>query len=531
MDRKTNKASDVNPKVSADSASTDSTKGWLLVSPRIFIGLVGVISCYVWLFFMLGTSVVIVGIEETPEFFGLGHLLFVVGILLSLLLTWIASDILSSHRYTQFVAALLFSMIGMIGLYYPEVFTGSVWVFSLLTGCGFGLLYPLAGEYVCIFFHGAVRPYINGIFLTAAILCAGIFFAGKEMDFFFVSLFPLCAFISYSISMYVFRFKDLARVKGVDSDSRNKVSWRSYLATVTSGMATGYGAGCLLSTCSSQPLSYVAVEIMSVVICLVMLTDSLKSHKLTETITMRFFLSGSAVLVFPLIFVPDQVKVFFAAFLLCSSLFPTTCSLSAMCKHIIICDLSAIRAFSLGRIMSFVGILFGMALAFVGFSPFFVGISGGIAASASVVFFMILVILSASFVMTEDNYPDEKRLKVDHSSQGEIVSVSPGMPIRKLNASILEESEGSADEVLFDRPGLFQRKCDLVATQYGLSARQKEVLTMLAKGRNAEYITEKLVISTHTAKAHIYNIYQKTGVHSRQELMDLVEEAQVEHIE
>ena len=50
---------------------------------------------------------------------------------------------------------------------------------------------------------------------------------------------------------------------------------------------------------------------------------------------------------------------------------------------------------------------------------------------------------------------------------------------------------------------------------------------MLAKGRNADYITEKLVISSHTAKAHIYNIYQKTGVHSRQELMDLVENTDV----
>ena len=50
---------------------------------------------------------------------------------------------------------------------------------------------------------------------------------------------------------------------------------------------------------------------------------------------------------------------------------------------------------------------------------------------------------------------------------------------------------------------------------------------MLARGRNADYSTEKLIISAHTAKAHIYNIYQKTGVHSRQELMDLVEDADI----
>ena len=77
------------------------------------------------------------------------------------------------------------------------------------------------------------------------------------------------------------------------------------------------------------------------------------------------------------------------------------------------------------------------------------------------------------------------------------------------------------------RPGIFHIKCEIVARTYGLSNRQREVLGMLAKGRNADYITEKLIISSHTAKAHIYNIYQKTGVHSRQELMDLVENTDV----
>ena len=50
---------------------------------------------------------------------------------------------------------------------------------------------------------------------------------------------------------------------------------------------------------------------------------------------------------------------------------------------------------------------------------------------------------------------------------------------------------------------------------------------MLARGRGADYITEKLVISPHTAKAHTYNIYLKLDVHSRQELMDLVESTEV----
>ena len=74
-----------------------------------------------------------------------------------------------------------------------------------------------------------------------------------------------------------------------------------------------------------------------------------------------------------------------------------------------------------------------------------------------------------------------------------------------------------------DEKQCFQQRCDAVAGHFGLTNRQTEVLHLLAKGRNAAYIQKQLVISQHTAKAHIYSIYKKTGTHSQQDLMDLVE--------
>lgn len=67
-----------------------------------------------------------------------------------------------------------------------------------------------------------------------------------------------------------------------------------------------------------------------------------------------------------------------------------------------------------------------------------------------------------------------------------------------------------------------------LSSEYGLSPRENEVLYLLAKGRNAEFIQDELVVSRHTAKAHIYHIYQKTGVHSRQELIDMLEEMDID---
>jgi DNA-binding CsgD family transcriptional regulator len=48
---------------------------------------------------------------------------------------------------------------------------------------------------------------------------------------------------------------------------------------------------------------------------------------------------------------------------------------------------------------------------------------------------------------------------------------------------------------------------------------------LLAKGRNSRVIQKELHISYNTAKAHVRHIYTKLGVHSQQELIDLVETA------
>lgn len=71
--------------------------------------------------------------------------------------------------------------------------------------------------------------------------------------------------------------------------------------------------------------------------------------------------------------------------------------------------------------------------------------------------------------------------------------------------------------------GQWHERCHEVGERYGLSERQREVMSLIAQGRNAEYVANALTISVSTVQTHIRNIYQKLGVHSRQELMDLIE--------
>jgi len=51
----------------------------------------------------------------------------------------------------------------------------------------------------------------------------------------------------------------------------------------------------------------------------------------------------------------------------------------------------------------------------------------------------------------------------------------------------------------------------------GLSARESEVLALIAKGFNFAEIARLLTVSPHTITAHVKKIYQKLAVHSRGE--------------
>ena len=67
---------------------------------------------------------------------------------------------------------------------------------------------------------------------------------------------------------------------------------------------------------------------------------------------------------------------------------------------------------------------------------------------------------------------------------------------------------------------------DEMAAEYGLTGRERDVLALLAKGYSRPLICEKLVIAESTARSHTKHVYQKLGIHSREELYRIVEARQ-----
>lgn len=68
-----------------------------------------------------------------------------------------------------------------------------------------------------------------------------------------------------------------------------------------------------------------------------------------------------------------------------------------------------------------------------------------------------------------------------------------------------------------------QAAVDELARIHMLTSREKEVLEFLARGNNVQFISESLVLSTNTVRTHVYNIFNKLGVHSKQEVLGEVE--------
>lgn len=63
-----------------------------------------------------------------------------------------------------------------------------------------------------------------------------------------------------------------------------------------------------------------------------------------------------------------------------------------------------------------------------------------------------------------------------------------------------------------------------LADEFGLTPRERDVFALLMRGRSVPYIRDELTVSRDTVATHVKHIYQKAGVHSRQELLDLGEE-------
>lgn len=114
---------------------------------------------------------------------------------------------------------------------------------------------------------------------------------------------------------------------------------------------------------------------------------------------------------------------------------------------------------------------------------------------------------------------EEAGIAADGAGPGGAADARKETPNADGTASSPAPSDAPSDD------GRIDRGCAAVAGRFGLTNREEDVLALLAHGRTSPVIQKKLTVSHNTVKSHVRHIYAKLGVHSQQELIDLVEQA------
>ena len=98
-----------------------------------------------------------------------------------------------------------------------------------------------------------------------------------------------------------------------------------------------------------------------------------------------------------------------------------------------------------------------------------------------------------------------------------------GRPVRGARlARLMGLDEG--ESITDIRKATMRQNAKQMGKQFLLSDREIEVLALYAMGWTQKRVAEELYISPSTAHAHIKRIYAKTGLHSRQEILDFMDQ-------
>ena len=91
------------------------------------------------------------------------------------------------------------------------------------------------------------------------------------------------------------------------------------------------------------------------------------------------------------------------------------------------------------------------------------------------------------------------------------------------NIKSQNEIEKKLSDILVEKKEELQmNKLKKLTEKYFISKREVEVMAELIDGRTNSEISEILSVSLSTVKKHVYNIFNKMGVNSRFQLLNLV---------
>lgn len=432
-----------------------------------------------------------------------------------------------SHRVVRSIAfasilieAFSLVMTGMLEIAPPEI-DAAASHFLASTLCTLGGLacmsYWLRRARDCAAITAVIYTF-GALFVSELLIFASIFMPEG------VSCFYAAALVLLQLPcMTLARKKPLAcDIKTISSENdffnftKNTMTSKVFLATIcvsigvlscADGFLRGYPDG---SSIAFQPTTRLADLMLILALCTTIIVLTCKHHHRVMTVGIFVLMEALACIA-----------------LLCYSAWPDAL------------DIGAIFTTNLNALL--VGFSWYIILAFMSYGwrcPYYYAIAGwivwlgcrGIARIALInvtavsqndllmlaaVFTMIVISTQVSFVNFLNVRKFEAVPEEELTHQQKAVQTSPVVKVLGLD----DHHESLADV----RQATMRHNAEEVGKQFLLSEREVEVLSLYALGWTQKRVAEELFISPGTAHAHIKRIYAKTGLHSRQEILDYME--------
>lgn len=418
----------------------------------------------------------------------------------------------------------------------------SVWLMGALTGLSTSFIALRLGVAY------SVLPARRAVMYTASsfIFACMLYFVAVGLPFgwglWFMALLPLLAAFMVSQSTAVDKSVVLARGEKESTEILERPMKHSFMIRFVAGISLyslivgitrAFPSGEGFARVNEDGAVIVFLTALIAVGLFVIMGYLNKRINIARLYSMAIVLTAAGILLIPVcevLFFPTDGQFFESrAIGIAYALFVLT--IWCLCAHLAhSTGTSAVKIFGLGRGSSALGTTLGWVIGsairdYVGdLSAVIIQIS---VLMGFVLFTVALLVLNEDFISRATAQGDE-----------ELVAAKTKLPLGWASSDVSSESEAAAEAEgalgvsAGEGPGFdpklgsrrtWRERCDCLVRLYGLSPREAEVLLLLGKGRTLDYIHNELGISMNTTKSHARNIYQKVGVHTRSELLDLIE--------
>jgi len=454
-------------------------------------GLVGYIMMYSWtasFFFYLNPFMFPLGSSELFETFRMGAIV-TAGIIVTLFLVSFFSDWFSV-RNRRIALVIVFSVCVAVAFFVPILDLR-----ALFLGISYSCL-------VCLWDNILSRERDLLLFgcamATGGVIGVVISFLPESVITIILAFLPVASILLYLIALPNINIPEdtLGRKASRVIENRPLSSFTQIIRVVSVGFMLGFAAYCIADDRSWGILisgGYTFAPVCIACAGALMIVDCLRSHIYGQSYLSKLALVGMMPCIFAVPFFDWRGKVICGGLILFIMMrhggFVLDNTIQGMNKQ----RLSSFYIVGKCRCLQFVGFLAGWAASFavLGFVNDF---TWSILFCFAIIYAWVLQII---FVFQQK----EKNVFENYAPKEETKS------------------------------NYFQQKIDMLAAKYELTTRQKEILAILAKGHSVDFISQELYISKATVKSHTYTIYKKLGVHTREEVMQLVENLYIDNKE